>query len=102
MIYKRPIKIEKLNIDTEEWVTYIPLLHANVNKPRKDREYHEAGSVRSTRQLNFDMRYNPLIKEIGRQIELYRIVYDGQSYNIVDYDDYMERHQNIRLLGVST
>lgn len=101
MIYKRPIKIQKLNLETEVLEDYLTLVHANVNKPRPGKEYHDAGSVRSTRQLNFDVRYNPMIKEISRDVELYRIVYDDQAYNIVDYDDYMEKHQNVRLLGVS-
>ena len=101
MKYRTPITIEKLNIQTEEWEAYLDLLHANINKNAKDNEFLSSGAVQSKRELAFDVRYCPPLKEIARNTQLYRIVYDGVPYNIADYDDYNERHQNVRLLGVS-
>ena len=101
MKYRTPITIEKMNIKTEEWEVYLDLLHANINKNAKDNEFLSSGAVQSKRELAFDVRYCPPLKEIARNTQIYRIVYDGTPYNIADYDDYNERHQNVRLLGVS-
>ena len=101
MIYKRPIAIEKLNIGTEEWETYLPLLHANINKKKQDNEYLNAGALQSQAEKVFRIRYNPALKAIDGNTQLYRIVYDNRHYNIVDYDDFEERHKEVRLLGVT-
>lgn len=101
MIYKRPISIEKLNTSTEEWENYLPLLHANVNKNKADNEYLNAGALQSQAQKVFKVRYNPALKAIDGNTQLYRIFYDGRYYNIVDFDDFEQRHQEVRLLGVT-
>ncbi len=101
MIYKRPIAIEKLNLSTEEWESYLPLLHANVNKNRQDNEYLQAGALQSQAQKVFKVRYCPPLKAIDGNTQIYRILYDGRYYNIVDYDDFEERHREVKLLGVT-
>lgn len=100
MIYKRPIAIEKLNLETEKWEDYLPLVHSNVNKSKGDSEYLNAGALQNKSEKVFKVRYNPMLKAIDGNTQLFRIIFDGQIYNIVGYDDFEERHQEVRLLGV--
>lgn len=98
--FKIPIRIEKINRKTEDWEPYIDQLRANINKKRTDNEYLDAGAVQTRRTLVFEVRYQPLLKEISHEAQLFRIMYDGGEYQIVDYDDFQERHKVVKLLGV--
>ena len=98
--YRIPISIEKINEETEVWENYIPLLHAKINKKRDGNEYLSAGSVQSKVSKIFELRYCTPLQNIEGKTQLYRIIYKGEAYNIQDYDDYQERHKNIKLLGV--
>jgi SPP1 family predicted phage head-tail adaptor len=100
MVYKKPIIIEKQDVDTEEWSHYTRV-HANINKSRGS-EYLSAGAIQSQRQLVFDIRWNPKIKKIVDNTQLYRIYYDGSYFDIVDTDNFKESKYEIRLLGVSS
>lgn len=101
MLFKFPIAIEKLNVSTEDWEPYLELVHARINKNAKDNEFLSSGAIQSKRELAFEVRYCPPMKAIGKNTQLYRVVYDGDTYDIKDYDDYQERHQTVKLLGVS-
>lgn len=100
MLFKIPIKIQKLDPETETWSDYLPRLHANINKAGVDSEYLNAGAEQAKSRKIFTVRYNPMLKELDGNTQLYRIVYDGRIYDIADYDDFEERHQNVKLLGV--
>lgn len=100
MKFKIPIRIEKINRRTEDWEPYIDRLHANINKKRTDNEYLDAGAVQSKRSLVFEVRYQPKLKDISHETQLFRIIYDGGEYQIVDYDDFRERHKVVKLMGV--
>lgn len=75
-------------------------LHAKVNKA-SGKEYLQGGAIQSQLQLVFDVRYCAAVGEIRLNTQQYRILYNGAVYKIVDYDDFMERHRTVRLLGVS-
>lgn len=99
MVFDRPIKIEKLDETTDEWSEVLSL-HARVNKTSGG-EYNRAGASRSVNTLTFEVRYNANLKDIRLNTQVYRLIYDNQRYNIVDYDDYLEKHQTIKLVGES-
>lgn len=101
MLYKRLITIQKFNEDNDDWETYLENIHANVNKSSKDNEYLKAGAIQSKSYKVFDTRYRPELKLIDGNTQLFRVLFDGRLFNIIDYDDYFERHQTIRLMGVS-
>ena len=61
----------------------------------------KAGAVQSNVERIFEVRYCPPLKEIEFNTSLYRVVYNGMTYNVTDYDDYMERHINVKLVGLS-
>jgi len=91
--------VELQKLEGKEWKP-VGKLHAGVNKAT-GKEFVDAGAVQSQLQMVFDVRYCELIKDIRLNTQYYRIKYDGGIFKIVDYDDYMERHRNVRLLGVS-
>ena len=51
--------------------------------------------------LNFDVRYCQAIAGLRLNTQRYRIIYNGAPYKVTEYDDYFERHRNVRLTGVS-
>lgn len=99
MIYDKPIIIQKLNEDTEIWEDKY-LVHARVNKSNGS-EYLNAGANQSRSNRVFEVRYFRELEDIDNNRGLYRLVYRGKLYNITDYDDYLERHKTVKLLGVS-
>ena len=96
MIYNRIIKIQKLI--GNQWTDYMTI-HAAVNKASGGEEL-EAGSFQSQETLQCDVRFCLAVAAIRKNTQLYQVVYDGDCYKITDYDDFKERHGNIRLKGV--
>lgn len=92
------ITIQRLEND-RRWAE-VTKLHAGVNKS-SGKEYLQGGAVQAQMQLVLDLRYSALINEMRLNTQRYRITYNGGIYKIVDFDDYMERHRSVRLLGVS-
>lgn len=104
MIYDRPIYIYRVNEETENFVRYEKLprpLHAAVNKARNKDEYLSGGSTQHQTRLTFDVRYAPPLQDIFDNPQMYRILFDGKFYDIVDVDDYQLQHRTLRMAGVS-
>lgn len=99
MVYNIPIVIEKKDEKTEKW-TLFGNFHARINK-NSGSEHLNAGAVRSQNTRVFEVRYTKMLEEIALNTQLFRVVYRGNTYNITDYDDYLEQHRNVKLLGVS-
>lgn len=99
MVYDKPIIIQKINEESEEWEDLFSL-HARVNKSSGS-EYLNAGANQSKSNRVFEVRYFKDLEAIDDDRGSYRIVYRGRYYNITDYDDYFEQHKTIKLLGVS-
>lgn len=97
MVYDKPITIEKLDLDTDDWHT-LYTLHARVNKTGGN-EFQGGGAQRSKATRTFEVRFFADIEEICLNTQLYRILYRGHYYNVVDYDDYMEQHKTAKLIG---
>jgi SPP1 family predicted phage head-tail adaptor len=97
--YDKPITIQAINEDTELWEDlYSP--HAKVNKSNGSK-YLNAGAIQSKSTRVFEVRYFKDLEAIDFNRGRYRIVYRDQTYNITDYDDYLEQHKTVKLLGVS-
>ena len=99
MVYDKPIIIQKINEDTEKWED-LYRVHARINKSSGS-ESLGAGAIRSKSNLMFEVRYFKDLEAIDDSRGLYRIVYRGRLFNITDYDDYLEQHKTVKLLGVS-
>lgn len=99
-VYDKPITIQKIDEITETWADVFRL-HARINKAKSDSEYLRAGAIRAKKSLTFEVRYFANLEDISLNLQSYRIVYKGVTYDIEDYDDYMFDHKTVKLLGVS-
>lgn len=99
MAYDKPIVIQRIDEGTELW-SDIYRLHARVNKSNGS-EYLSAGVNQSKSTRVFEVRHFKDLEDIDMNRGLYRIMYRGNAYNIEDYDDYLEQHRAVKLLGVS-
>lgn len=97
----KPITIQSFDELTEDW-TDIMHLHASINKTRTGSEFYNGGAVHGKATLTFEVRYSATLAQIEYNSEIYRIIYDDQAFNIIDYDDYRRQHRKIRLVGVKT
>ena len=96
-VYDKPVDLQKQNEDTELWET-VQHLHASVNKAGGSESF-AAGADQFPARLRFKLRYYPGMEAIRSAPELWRILYNGEQYQVIDYDDYMERHRQVRIVG---
>lgn len=84
----------------------VATLHAKVNKA-KGTESLDGAAIQAPMTLNFDVRYSSVVAAMRLNTQDYRIRYgvDGAGhpayFKVTEYDDYFERHRNVRLTGVS-
>ncbi|MDD2954351.1 MAG: head-tail adaptor protein [Parabacteroides sp.] len=88
-----------MNETTEVWEQF-EKVHATVNKSGGS-AYLGSGAEQSSASKTFTFRYHEKFSVIQFNKQLYRIIYGGYVYNVEDYDDYLEKHLSIRILGVS-
>ena len=97
MAYDKPITIQIQDPDTEEWTDALKL-HATVNKTGGGSNFN-AGTDQYNASLTFKLRYVRKLEDIAYNTQPYRIIYRGRAFKVVDYDDYMEQHREIKLVG---
>lgn len=96
-MYDKPIKIQIQDPNTEEWTDKLSL-HAAVNKTGGGSGFG-AGTDQSNASLTFRLRYVKALEDLAYQTQPYRILYRGRTFKVVDYDDYMEEHREVKLVG---
>lgn len=97
MAYDKPITVQVQDPATEEWADSLHL-HAEVNKTRGGLAFN-AGADQYRSTLTFRVRYTRRLEDIANGPQSFRIVYRGRKYKVVDYDDFMERHRDVKLVG---
>ena len=98
-VYDKPIMIQVQDPDTERWVdAFTKNLHAEVNKTGGGTAMN-AGADQYRASLTFKLRYIKALEDINYGPQPYRILYRGRKFKVKDYDDYMEQHRTIRLVG---
>lgn len=96
-MYNKPITIQVQDPNTEEWADVFKL-HASVNKTGGGTNF-SAGADQHNTSLTFKVRYFRSLESIAYNTQPYRVIYRGNAFKIVDYDDYMEQHREIKLVG---
>lgn len=97
MIYDKPITIQQQDPLTEEWADRWKL-HARVNKTGGGQALN-AGADQYRATLTFEVRYFKALEELRFNPQPFRVVYRGHNFKLVDYDDYMEQHRTVKLVG---
>lgn len=99
MTYDKPIRIEVQDAETEEWTdAFGKNLHAKVNKTGGGSS-ESAGAGQYHASLTFKLRYTKKLEGIAYGPQPYRIIYRGRKFKVTDYDDYMEQHREVKLVG---
>ena len=99
LVFDRPITLQKYNTDTHTW-TDTEHIHANVNKSVSTGGHAPSDSSHICRYL-FKVRFFGALDNVRASIQKYRILYNGQTFELADYDDYNERHRVIKLTANS-
>lgn len=97
MIYDKPITVQVQDPDTEDWTDRLHL-HARVNKTGGGTA-HNAGADQYRASLTFEVRYVRALEDIAYGPQPFRVLYRGRTFKVTDYDDYMEQHRSVRLVG---
>lgn len=97
MTYDKPIAIQVQDPATEDWTDALHL-HANVNKTSGNTSFN-AGTDQYRASLTFKLRYVKALEDIAYSPQPYRILYRGRTFKVVDYDDFMEQHRELKLVG---
>lgn len=95
-----PFTIQQQDPDTEEWADLLHLHARKVNKTGGG-ETDNAGAEQFHVRLTFETHWSTALENCVHTPQMHRIVYKGRTYNIQDYDDFMEQHRMVRLVGVS-
>lgn len=97
MTYDKPITIQLQDPDTEEWADRWKL-RARVNKTGGGQTL-SAGADQYRATLTFEVRYFKALEELRYNPQPFRVVYRGHSFKLTDYDDFMEEHRTVKLVG---
>lgn len=97
MMYDKPIVVQVQDLNTEAWTDKLKL-HAKVNKTGGGQALN-AGADQFRASLAFEVRYVKALEDIAYNTQPYRILYRGRKFKVVDYDDYMEQHRTVKLVG---
>lgn len=93
-----PVKLQQQDPTTEAW-TDVKQLHAiKVNRAGGGETYN-AGADQYHPRLMFEFRWRRLLEALRYNTQQFRLVYQGHTFNVVGYDDYMEKHLIVRLVG---
>ena len=95
-----PFTVEVQDPNTEKWGYYLGSCARKVNRTGGGENFG-AGAGQFHRRLTFELPYVASWRPILDNPQMYRIQYNGKTYNIVDYDDYMEQHRTLRVVGES-
>lgn len=101
-IYDKPVTLQHYDEATEEYIDVegIPGLHAHINTAYFSTEKYAGKAMQDDAAMDFYFRYFPLLLEVVKKPQLYRIVWGEDAYDIVGGDDYQMSHSEIRLRGV--
>ncbi len=100
MAINKQIKIQKLDVETEEWKDYYKGC-AEVNKS-SGREYFNAKTKITQNTYNFKVRYIRQLENIIFNTSQYRIIYKGKVFDIINVDDKWEQRIKLTFVGDCT
>lgn len=93
-----PVTVQRRDPDSEEWADFLHLHAIQVNKSGGSESF-SAGREQYRTRLSFDIRWCEELEALRWSTQPHRLIYQGHTLNLVDYDDYMEQHLTVRLVG---
>lgn len=101
-VYDKPVTMQEYDGDTEEYadIPDLPVLHAHINPAFFSTEKNEGKAMQNDVTMDFYLRYFPLLKAVVKRPQLYRLMWEGDAYDLIGGDDYHLTHNEVRLRGV--
>lgn len=93
-----PFTIQVQDENTEQWVDSLHLHALQVNKTGGGSSF-AAGADQYRVSLTFEVRWCEKLEQLRYSTQPFRIVYRGHTFKVKDYDDFMEQHQRVKLVG---
>ena len=93
-----PFTIQVQDENTEQWVDSLHLHALQVNKTGGGSSF-SAGADQYRVSLTFEVRWCEKLEQLRYSTQPFRIVYRGHTFKVKDYDDFMEQHQKVKLVG---
>lgn len=93
-----PVKLQQFDPETEEWHD-VKVLHALQINTAGGSENFESGAEQYHIRLKFRFAYTKLVERVRFAPQHYQLVYNGQLFNIIGFDDYMEQHLYANITG---
>ncbi len=94
-----PLMLQQFDPETETWKD-CKLLHAVKVNRASGRETFDADAEQYHLALVFRFAWTHLIERVRFDPQHWQLVYEGRSFNIVGFDDYMEQHRFADITGV--
>ncbi len=94
---KQTVKLEKYNAETDAWETF-GTFHTVRENITGAREYSIANTEFTPDMVTLTFRWSKKLAEIFSNTQLYRAIYTGETWDVVQYDDPMFRHQFAKLI----
>ena len=101
-VYDKIVTLQVYSEDIDGYtdVTGIPPLHAHVNSAMFTTEKYEGRAMPDDVTMDFYFRYQSFLKPIVKRPQLYRLLWDGDAYDVVGGDNFQMQNKEIRLRGV--
>lgn len=96
-VFDKPIVLQQQDETTELW-TDVQHMHASVNKAGGTENF-KAGADQFAARLLFKFRYFAGLESIRSAPQTWRVIYNNEQYQVIDYDDYLEQHRIVRIVG---
>lgn len=84
--------------DAGKWSDLWKLHARKVNKAGGGQAFN-AGADQYKTTLTFEVAYFKALEDMRFSPQLYRILYRGHTFKLVDWDDFMEEHRLVKLVG---
>jgi hypothetical protein len=92
-----PITVQ-IQDDNGKWGDKWNLHARKVNKTGGGQVYN-AGADQYKTTLTFEVPYFKDLENMRYSPQLYRILYRGHTFKLVDWDDFKEEHRTVKLVG---
>lgn len=95
IVFDRPVILQQYSTAAHAW-SAAELIHANVNKAVSTGGQAPSDSAHVSRYV-LKMRYFAALNDVRSNLQFYRLIYNAETFEIADYDDYNERHSVVKL-----
>jgi hypothetical protein len=95
-----PVTLQRLDPDSEEYVD-VHRLHAVQVNHKAGTETFDSAAGQYHVSLTFRFAWTKIIEQVRFAPQRYRLVFNGQTFAVAGYDDYMESHLYVVITGVA-